>query len=67
LTDQSHWARQRTIARYEIGERSDREHAAIIQAIKARDGEAAARVVRQHRTSGGAAMVELLTGTSENR
>ncbi len=60
LTDQSHWARQRTIGHYQIGERSGREHEEIILAIKCRDAETAARVVRQHRLQGGVAMAGLL-------
>jgi DNA-binding GntR family transcriptional regulator len=67
LTDQAHWARQRTIERYEIGDRSDREHAEIVTAIKTHDAETAGRLVRQHRAYGGAAMAELLKTAAEKR
>jgi DNA-binding GntR family transcriptional regulator len=60
LKDQCYRARQRALDMYSAGERSDREHREIIDAIKRRDPDAAARWVRQHRTTGGAAILGLL-------
>ncbi len=66
LADQSHWAKQQTLAKFVFSERADREHVEIIEAIKAHDADATGRLIQQHLMSGCTAMLDLLTARPAN-
>lgn len=63
LIDQSACARQQALDHFVIGERINLDHAAIIDAVRRRDADQAASIVRRHRIESGAAMADLLSAT----
>lgn len=63
VSDQAHRVRMLTLRLRPVPEQSNREHAAIVAAILARDTDTARRLAEDHRRRGGAMLVELLRKT----
>jgi Transcriptional regulators len=60
VRDQSHRARMATLKLRPKPETSNAEHAAVVEAIRSRDPEAAHRLHRQHRSRAGQLLIDLL-------
>jgi DNA-binding GntR family transcriptional regulator len=58
--DQSHRARMFTLAMRPLPARSTAEHRAVLEAIRAGDGDGAREIYRKHRQRGGAELVALI-------
>jgi DNA-binding GntR family transcriptional regulator len=63
--DQAHRARMQTLRLRPKPTESNRDHAAVVDAIRRRDGEAAAAIHRRHREEGSAKLLKLLTLLAE--
>jgi DNA-binding GntR family transcriptional regulator len=58
--DQAHRARMQTLRLRPKPVESNRDHAAVVDAIRKRDGDTAATIHRRHRQKAGAMLLRLL-------